>query len=466
MDEAYKKDKPKVVIVGAGLAGLTCAYRLFKAGVKCKVFEASERVGGRCFSIRDYFLDNQIAEHGGELIDSGHKAIKGLTKELGLKLENIGDIDKKENKPFYFFNGQGYSCDEANQDWIGIYEKVRKDYEEAGSPTLYNKYSKRAYELDNTSVREWINEVVPEGINSNFGKLLDVAYTTEFGGETSKQSALNIVYSLGSGEREVFNIFGASDKMYKIKGGNDELTWRLYKSLPKGTVKFKTQLLSISRVKYNKYKLVFQSACKVASVLADIVVLAIPFSILKLSINYDKANFSELKKIAIDELAMGNNSKLNVQFSSRYWRKINNNGTTYNNVGYQCSWDGSRGQLGSKGILVNYTGGKVGASYNNEEYIRQYVETFINRLDKVIPRYNAKWNGKATLDYWTGNPWALGSYPYYKVGQYTKFAGIEGQREENCFFAGDQTSINFQGRMNGAVESGERVCKEILEKIR
>lgn len=466
MDEAYKKDKPKVVIVGAGLAGLTCAYRLFKAGVKCKVFEASERVGGRCFSIRDYFLDNQIAEHGGELIDSGHKAIKGLTKELGLKLENIGDIDKKENKPFYFFNGQDYSCDEANKDWIGIYEKVRKDYEEAGYPTLYNKYTKRAYELDNISVRDWINEVVPEGINSNFGKLLDVAYTTEYGGETNKQSALNIVYSLGSGERDVFNIFGASDKMYKIKGGNDELTWRLYKSLPKGTVKFKTQLLSISKVKYDKYKLVFQSACKVASVLADIVVLAIPFSILKLSVNYDKANFSELKKIAIDELVMGNNSKINVQFSSRYWKKINNNGTTYSNVGYQCSWDGSRGELGAKGILVNYTGGKVGASYNNEDYIRQYVETFINRLDKVIPRYNAKWNGKATLDYWTGNPWALGSYPYYKVGQYIKFAGIEGQCEGNCFFAGDQTSIDFKGRMNGAVESGERVCKEILEKIK
>ena len=254
--------------------------------------------------------------------------------------------------------------------------------------------------------------------------------------------------------------------MYRIKGGNDGLTWRLYRSLLKGTVKFKTQLLSISKVKYDKYKLVFQSSCKVASVLADIVVLAIPFSIINLSVNYDKANFSKLKKIAIDELAMGNNSKLNVQFTNRYWKKVNNNGVTYNNIGYQCSWDGSRGQLGSKGILVNCTGGKVGASYNNEEYIRQYVETFINRLDRVIPRRNSKWNGKATLDYWTGNPWTLGSYPYYKVGQYTKFAGIEGQSEGNCFFAGDQTSIDFQGCMNGAVESGERVCKEILEKIK
>ena len=115
MEGDHKKEKPKIVIVGAGLAGLTCAYRLFKSGIMCKVFEASERVGGRCFSIRNYFLDNQIAEHGGELIDSEHNEIKELAKEIGLKLENLIDIDKKENKPFYFFNGQPYSYDEARE---------------------------------------------------------------------------------------------------------------------------------------------------------------------------------------------------------------------------------------------------------------------------------------------------------------------------------------------------------------
>ncbi len=465
MEGTYRKEKPKIVIVGAGLAGLTCAYRLFKSGIKCKVFEASEKVGGRCFSIRGYFSDNQIAEHGGELIDSGHTEIKELAKEMGLRLENFIEIDKKEKKSFYVFNGQAYSYEEASKDWLDVYPKVKKDYEDAGYPTLYNKYTKRGYELDHTSVRKWIDESVPEGINSNFGRLLDVAYTTEYGAETNIQSALNIVYRLGSGGKEPFNIFGDSDEVYHIKNGNDQLPWRLYRSLPKGTVKFKTQLLSISKVKYDKYKLVFQSACKVASVLADIVVLAIPFSILKLSVNYDKAGFSELKKIAIDELAMGTNSKLNVQYTSRYWRRVNN-GATFSNIGYQSSWEGSRGQPGTNGILVNYTGGKTGASLNNEDYLKQYVETFINRLDRVIPRRNSKWNGRAILDYWTGSPWSLGSYPYYKVGQYTRFSGIEGENEENCFFAGDQTSVNYQGYMNGAVESGERVSKEIIEKIK
>jgi monoamine oxidase len=80
---------PRIVIVGAGLAGLTCAYRLKQAGITAKVYEASERVGGRCWTIRDYFADKQIAEHGGELIDQGHTQIRQLAQSLGRKLDNL-----------------------------------------------------------------------------------------------------------------------------------------------------------------------------------------------------------------------------------------------------------------------------------------------------------------------------------------------------------------------------------------
>src|SRR5262245_43784007 len=62
---------PRIVVVGGGLAGLTAAYRLKQAGYAAQVYEASDRTGGRCWSIRS-FADGQIAEHGGELIDTGH----------------------------------------------------------------------------------------------------------------------------------------------------------------------------------------------------------------------------------------------------------------------------------------------------------------------------------------------------------------------------------------------------------
>src|SRR4029078_8328454 len=60
---------PRRVVVGCGLAGLTAAYRLKQAGYVAQVYEASDRTGGRCWSIRS-FADRQIAAHGGERIDT------------------------------------------------------------------------------------------------------------------------------------------------------------------------------------------------------------------------------------------------------------------------------------------------------------------------------------------------------------------------------------------------------------
>ena len=74
---------PSIAIVGGGLAGLTCAYRLRQAGVAATLYEGSNRLGGRCWTGRGDFLDGQIYEHGGELIDSGHFELKHLVQELG-----------------------------------------------------------------------------------------------------------------------------------------------------------------------------------------------------------------------------------------------------------------------------------------------------------------------------------------------------------------------------------------------
>jgi monoamine oxidase len=77
----------EVAAVGAGLAGLTAAYRLQQVGVDVALYEAHpERVGGRCWTERSYFAAGLTAEHGAERIDSRHRAIRDLVSELGLEL--------------------------------------------------------------------------------------------------------------------------------------------------------------------------------------------------------------------------------------------------------------------------------------------------------------------------------------------------------------------------------------------
>ena len=99
-----RQQQINIAIVGAGLAGLACAYELKRQGITAKLYDAASRVGGRCWSLR-HFFPGQVAERGGEFIDTPHKTLLGYVKELGLTLE---DVDKQPGEVFYYFGGQRY----------------------------------------------------------------------------------------------------------------------------------------------------------------------------------------------------------------------------------------------------------------------------------------------------------------------------------------------------------------------
>lgn len=90
------------------------------------------------------------------------------------------------------------------------------------------------------------------------------------------------------------------------------------------------------------------------------------------------------------------------------------------------------------------------------------AEIFANQLEPVFPGISRKLNGRSTIDFWPASPYQRDSYSYWKVGQYQAFAGAERERSGRCHFAGEHTSVDFQGYLNGAVESGQRASAEIL----
>ncbi|MGD8189657.1 flavin monoamine oxidase family protein [Brevibacillus ginsengisoli] len=454
--EAHAATAPKIAVIGAGLAGLTCAYRLKQAGLTAQVYEASSRVGGRCWSRRGDFEDGQIAEHGGELIDQDHKAIRHLAQELGLTLDNLVSAEKNGTQPLYYFDNEPYTYTQATRDIKDIWQKLHRDVIAAGFPTLYNSYTDRGYALDHMSIVDWIEESVQNGMNSKLGKLLDVAYNIEFGGESSDQSSLNLLYLLGYLGQGQLRMFGASNEKYHVRGGNDRIATSLANYLD-GQIHTGEELTAIRKNSDDTYSLTFGSR----DIQADIVVMTIPFSILRSSVDYSDADFRKLKKTAIEEYGFGTNSKLFVQFTDRHWEGLNCNGDTISDTGYQNTWEVSRGQGGRSGILVNYTGGLIGESFNTGSPTSR-AQQFLQQIEPVLPGIRDKWNGRAEIDYWTGYRWTKGSYAYYRVGQYTKFAGIEREAEGNCYFAGEHTSIDYQGYLNGAVDSGEQAAKAIV----
>ena len=454
---------PRVAIVGAGLAGLTCAYRLRQAGVIATVYEGNTRLGGRCWSIRGAFDGGQIAEHGGELIDQYHKEIRQLAQELGLALDNLLAAEQNGTEPFYYFDGSRQTFAETIDAVKQVWQALHADVSAASYPTTYNNFTAAGFALDHMSILQWINSRVPGGHASPLGQLLDVAYNIEYGAETTDQSSLNMLYLLGYVGPGQFRTFGKSNEKFHVRGGNDLVVTRMAQQLD-GQIEVASELVAIAMTSGGGYTLTLRSGSGTRTATADHVVLALPFSILRL-VDTSRAGFRPLKTRAIRELGMGTNSKLHLQFKQRFWASLGSNGETYSDRGYQSSWDVSRSQGGTSGILVDYTGGTIGAGFGSGTPSSR-AKAFLGQLEPVLPGATAQWNGRAALDYWTGDQWTRGSYSYFKVGQYTAFAGVEGERSGNCHFAGEHTSQDSQGYLNGAVETGERAASEIVADLK
>lgn len=458
------RSQPVVAIVGAGLAGLTCAYRLNQAGIRAKVYEATSRLGGRCLSLRNFFEEGQLAERGGEMIDSKHRAIRRLAREFHLPLDDLLAAEARGTRPQFYFSGSHYSLPDAARDFRELFSQLAADIRATDGQTLYDRNTPRGAELDKLSVADYIGRYVPGGANSRLGKLLDVAYTIEFGADSTGLSSLNLLYLLGAGRRDRLELFGDSDERYHVRGGNDQLVSRLASHLP-DQIETGCVLTAVALKSDGRYTISFDQGASAREVVADHVVLALPFSILRHSVDYSQAAFSDRKRIAIQELGMGANVKLHLQFLDRDWVKAGCNGSTYSDSGYQNTWETTRAQAGRSGILVNFTGGTE-AAHKAQGEVAQHAAKFLDQIRPLLPGLPARHNGRSTIDFWPGNPWTRGSYSFWKVGQCIQFAGVEAMPEGRCHFCGEHTSIDFMGYLNGAVDSGERAAREIIRAKR
>lgn len=455
-------------IVGAGLAGLACADALKTGGIRASVYEAAARAGGRCWSLRGFF-PGQVAERGGELIDNLHKTILGYATRFHLTLE---DMNKEPGEVFYHFHGQRYSEAAIVEEFRDFVSVMRVDLNRLSREVTAASHTPEDVALDRTSLQAYLDG--HNGAGTLAGPLtkaaIIAAYETEYGLAAKEQSCLTFLLFMHADRRSAFTPFGVfSDERYHLADGNDRIVEGLTRELP-GQLTHSHRLMRVRRLSDGRIELTFEHASHTVTVTHDVVVLAIPFTSLRLVELDPNLGLPPTQQHAIVGLGYGTNAKMMVGFSRRAWQIHGGNGTSYSDLpNHHTTWE-TNPTLGSetRGILADYSSGHRGARLNPAA-AQSETRHFLQDLDLVYPGARnaaAVMNGRylTHLEHWPSNPLTRGSYTCYRPGQFTTMAGLEGIPAGNLLFAGEHTNsfYEWQGFMEGAALSGITAAKLIL----
>jgi len=472
---------PRVVVIGSGLAGLGCAYRLWRRhGIASEIYEYNaERAGGRLRTLHGFFEAGQYTEQHGEFISSEHTAVRRLAASLGLTLDNVLRYrpGSRPQANRMRFGGRFWSQAELNREW---HQWARALFLDAANnkapwPTLYNHHTRWGRHWDRMPATEWIERHVPGGLGSDFGRLCVSVLLDEYGGAVEHESALNLIYLLGlygsspSGlQPKSHPELSGTDEKWHIRGGNDQLISGLRRRLPRGSVHLGHRLAAVHDHGNGTYTVALEVDGSIRSVRADHVVLALPFTKLR-EVELTGVELPARQLRAIQHEPLGPNSKIQLQFSRRVWNAEHWTGNLYTDEIVQGGWETTIDQPPPHGIMIALPGGAVGADLGRKYRLKTHegpapeamVRDYLRCFEVNFRGISAAYNGKAYYSWSSGDPHIGGAYSYLRAGQYTSFNGIQGRRNGNLHFAGEHTSLSFQGYLEGALRTGYRCATEI-----
>ncbi|WP_329582831.1 FAD-dependent oxidoreductase [Kitasatospora sp. NBC_01250] len=469
----------RIAVIGAGIAGLNAALTLADAGIRCTVYEANpDRIGGRMYSQTTYWDNGQTSEVGGELIDTDHVTLLALCKRFGLPLVDFLNSGPAGAREVLWFDGRYYPREQADADFAPVWRRLQADNAAAGDVS-WNASTAAGRAFDAMTIRQWIESRVPGGTHSQLGRWLDVGYNVEYGADTTGQSALSIIQQLGGqSDPARFNLWGDSDERYHVVGGNDQVPHAIADALPADTVRLGHELLAVRANDDGTQTLTFSVGGTRRTVTADHTILAVPLGVMQ-RLDLGRARFDARMTSLLRDYRMGTCTKLNMQFNRRTWQGRGpwpgiSAGDLFSDLDLQQTWDATKPQPGTSGILLQYGGGSLAHSLSpagpfntaqQDPYVRGLAGRMLDQIDQAYPGTRAQWNGKAQLSAWHRNPYSYGAYSYYPVNYWHRYLGYEATAQGNIHLSGEHTSVNFPGFMDGGAEQGERAAKEVLAAL-
>lgn len=438
----------KIVVLGAGLAGLVAAYELCNAGHDVTILEAQLRPGGRVYTLREPFSDGLHAEAGAGRIPPQHALTLQYVKEFGLQLDPFWPTSGDD---VLIWRGQRVKLPRDRQvDMASIPLRLSPEERRLGFGGMEQKYFGAVMaEMGDITDPHWpsaairpYGEMTLEEFLRRQGASPDAIQYIALGFE--KDSALDFIRDQMSHE---------VPQLQHIRGGNDLLP-RAFAAKLAEKIFYGAPVVRLEQ-SARQVTAIFQRAGAPEKISADYAICAIPFPVLR-RIEVAPA-FSAGKQNAIRKMTYGSVTRVFLQARRRFWEKDGCNGFGLLDQPMEI-WNASYDQPGTRGILLSYIyedlAKRVG-SMNPDERMRYALDV----MERVHPGMRKNFEGGTTLD-WDQEPYARGAYLELMPGDFAELMPHVGTPEGRIYFAGEHASP-WPGWMQGALWSGLKAAREI-----
>lgn len=433
---------PRVVVVGAGFAGLAAAFELARGGCAVTVLEARNRIGGRVISFDDLVPGGNM-EGGGELIGSNHALWLHYREQFGL---TFLDVTEEDAEAAIVLNGRRLGAAEAERLWeemsaaLGLMNADAARITDPFTPWT----APGASAFDRRSLGDWIDTTTASPLCRT---ALHAEMTGLNGVRCAWQSYLgNLAMVKGGGVEK----FWTESEVFRCAGGNQQLAQRLARGVGLDRVHLRQP---VSRITIGERGAEVLTAAGVRHE-SDHVILAVPPP------TWNRIAFTP--RLPITSVPqMGTNVKFLMVAKDRFWRRSHLAPESMTDGPVHITWDATDGQRTGNAGMVAFSGGPAAdecRSWSPAERTDRYLDALSRVYDGVRASFV-----KARFMDWPSDPLVKGSYSFPAPGELTTIGPLlQEPVAERLHLAGEHTCPAFVGYMEGALQSGLRCARRIL----
>jgi monoamine oxidase len=449
---ASQGPRQRVLVVGAGLAGLAAAYELTQAGHEVTVLEARSRAGGRVQTLREPFADGLYVEAGAATVQDTHDwtihyaglfdlPLDPIPHSPGAILYQVGGRRTVETAetPLPF----ALTPEEKALGRRGIRERYLQPLLlQIGDTTAPGWPRPEIAELDRVSFAELLRS---RGASPGAVSLLRMGFPDLLGDGADAVSALDLL-------REAAQR-AAAKQAFTVRGGSDRLPLALAARLT-DRIQYGSPVVRIEQ-DATVVRAIVKTGGTHRTFSADYLICTVPFPVLR-SVEIVPPLPAE-KRRAIAELQLTSVSRVFLQTRTRFWESQGLSGVVLTDRPWSI-FPHAPDPAARRGVLESYSAGvearrlaKVGES--------PLLPT-VREAAAVFPELPDQFEG-GTAKLWDEDEWARGAYTWFKPGQMRSLLPSISRSEGRLLFAGEHTS-DHPGWMQGALASGVRAAREVM----